>query len=128
MASCSGCPKVDCPCHLQPLTLEAPVPHPLSDGLPISEGSPMCQSLCHCLDVEQEPIVEGRWDGVHLQEQGGLAGVGSTKGAQWGYPGWGDLGGAGTLGGDGRNHPPFHGQRLDYSKDTSSSTSTSESL
>lgn len=68
-------------CHLQPLTLEASVPHPLSDGLPIRDSSPTCQSLCHCLYIEQEPIVEGCWDGVHLQERAELG---------WGgmYEGW----------------------------------------
>lgn len=54
-------------CHLQALTLEAPVPHPLGDALPIGDSSPTRQGLGHGLEVEQEPVVEGRWDGVHLQ-------------------------------------------------------------
>lgn len=104
MACCLVHPRAAHFCHLQALTLETSVPHPLSDALPIGDSSPMCQSLCHCLDKEQEPVVEGRWDGIHLQ---GPA-----------QPSWGrireryrlgccgeDMGGAGSLEEDGRKHP-----------------------
>lgn len=80
--------------HLQALTLEASVPHPLSDALPVGDGSPMGQSLCHRLDEEQEPVVEGRRDGVHLPGQQSLTGVGHVEGTQWGAGGrqWAVLG------------------------------------
>lgn len=35
-------PRVAYSCHLQSLTLEASVPHPLSDALPIGDSSPVC--------------------------------------------------------------------------------------
>ena len=42
VASCLGHPRVAHSCPLQSLTLEAAVPHPLSDALPIGDSSPMC--------------------------------------------------------------------------------------
>lgn len=96
MASCLGHPKAAHSCHLQALTLETSVPHPLSDALPIGDSSPMSQSLCHCLDIEQEPIVEGCWDGVHLQGQAELGWVGCMKGIARGAVGE-EMGGTGSL-------------------------------
>lgn len=94
MASCLGQPKAAHSCHLQALTLEAPVPHPLRDSLPIGDRSPMCQSLRHCLDIEQEPVVEGCWDDIHLQGRT-EPGWGGTCEGRSGRCGEGD-GGAGS--------------------------------
>lgn len=76
IASCRGTldllsSKTVFSCCLHALTWEASVPHPLSDVFPVGDGSPMCQSLCHCLNVEQETIVEGGWDDVLLQQVSG---------------------------------------------------------
>lgn len=82
--------------------MEAPVPHPLGDALPVGDGSPVGQGLCRRLDEEQEPIVEGRGDGVHLRGQQSLAGW-DVEGTQWVLGG--GTGSAGSWEGDGRKHP-----------------------
>lgn len=102
---CAGLrlPEATPSCRLQALTLEAPVPHPLGDAHAIGDSPPMCQRLGHCLDVEQEPVVEGRWDGVHLQGRAEPGWGGVCAGPRAGCCGGG--GGAGSVEEDRENVP-----------------------